>query len=258
MKNRFKKALIYGSTLFLALSIACGESGDNSWKSLINGVSYSSNSYENSENHWFVTGEDINVAVSLEETVDRAYVNIERRFRDNLVEEQYDMDKGAGNNYNVVIPAFDDGGILWFRVVVRQGDRTESASSITEPIYVSEDDFHTIVKGFCDERNQFWDNCRYNIDEILDVNGRTFYADVNLKKVEANPLVNNALVEYGGGDDISDYFLDEDLFLNDNNVNHKYIYPLMIPNLPWNASENEITNKQDILNYFSGFYYGLY
>src|SRR3989344_9128428 len=93
LEKIIKKTLSYGSALLLALSISCDESDTKFYNPIINNVNYTSNSYENSLNHWFITREDINVYVSLNENVDSAYIDAERIFRNNNLRESYNLTK---------------------------------------------------------------------------------------------------------------------------------------------------------------------
>lgn len=257
LENIVKRTKIFGGALLLAAAISCGESHVDKKDPIINSVSYISNSRENSLNYWFVTGEDINVYVGLDGVVDSVNIDAERRFRDSNVRETYEMVKGLGNNYSGVIPAFDDAGILSFKVIVNQGERVESSSIKEEVIFISENDAHDIVINFCNKRNEFWDYCNYNINEILDYGAVVLNADFNLKKVEGFILSNEAIIEYVGENDLYESSLDERDYLNSNNINNRYIYNLLYPDYPLSDWFNQLTNKQDLENYVSNFYYSL-
>lgn len=258
LENLIKKTLSYGSALLLAASINCGESNYETYDPIINNVSYTSNSAENSLNHWFVTGEDIDVYATMNEPVDSAYINAERRFRGDVIKESYKMLKENGNVYHGIIPGFDDGGVLWFRVVVNQGDRIDSSRSKEEPVFIGENDAHNVVKNFCNERNtEFFDNCDYVENEKINYGDMVLTPDFNFNKVEGFILYENAIIEYVGEKDIYEFSLDEEDYLISKRIKNRYIYNLSHPDYPWNFYLNEITNKQDIENYVSNFYYGL-
>ena len=257
LEKIIKKTLNYGSALLLALSISCSESDTKSYNPIINNVSYNSNSYDNSLNHWFVTGEDINVYVSLNENIDSAYIDAERIFRNNIVKENYNMSRDV-YGFNGIIPKFDDGGVLRLKVVVNQGERIESSSTKEEAVFISESDAHATIKNWLDSRNTEFCITGYNQNEIIDYGSIVLDADFNLKNIECFTLTKDAIIEYVGENDVYEFSLDEVVYLNNNDISNKYIYSLFIPGVYWGQIPNEVTNKQDLENYITNFYYGLY
>lgn len=260
LEKIIKKTRIFGSALLLATAISCGESDYDVYEPIINSVNYNSYSSENSINHWFVTGEDINVYVGLNEGVDSIYIDAERRFRDNTVKERYDMVKDLENNYSGVIPKFDDGGVLKFKVVVNQGKRYENSSSIEEAIFIGEKDAHDFIKNWLDGRSTEFCNILYGRNEKINCDGITLETDFNLKKIEDFLSCKDtmAIIEYVGENDYYGFSLDERGCLTNNRIAHRYIYNLLYPGYYWGElSINEVTNKQNLENYVATFYSGL-
>ena len=257
LEKIIKKTLSYGGALLLGLTFSCDESDTKSYKPIINNVSYTSNSHENSLNHWFVSGEDINVYVSLNENIDSAYIDAERIFRNNSVRESYNMSRDV-YGFRGTIPKFDDGGVLRFKVVVYQGKRIESSSTKEEGVFISEGDAHGIIKNWLDSRSTEFCITGYNQNEIIDYGLIILNADFNLKNIECFTLTKDAIIEYVGENDVYEFSLDERVYLNNNGIGNRYIYNLLVPGVYWGQIQNEVTNKQDLENYVSNFYYGLY
>jgi len=256
LEKIIKKTLSYGSALLLALTFSCDEGDTKSYNPIINNVSYTSNSHENSLNHWFVTNEDINVYVSLNENIDSAYIDAEKIFRNNSVRESYNLSRDV-SGFRGTIPKFDDGGVLRFKIVVYQGKRIESSSTKEEAVFISEGDAHSTIKNWLDSRNTEFCITGYNQNEIIDYGSIALYADFNLKNIECFTLSNDAIIEYVGENDVYEFSLDEIVYLNNNGISNRYIYNLLVPGVYWGQIPNEVTNKQDLENYVSNFYYGL-
>jgi len=259
LEDRVKKLMKFGSVLLLAFNIYCSESNKevNKNNPLINNVYYESNSFNNSLNHFFVTGEDITVYVSLNEDVDSAHINAKREVNNGIINDNYNMNKDITGVYKGTIPKFDDAGVLEFKVIANKGDKTESSYNNAENIFISENDAHAIVRNFCNARNTvLFENCYYNENERKDI-GREFEFDANFKKAEGFILPDDAIFEYAGENDLLINAEDEETFLLNAGKNFMYVYPMKY-NSQYPLPYNKLTTKQGLTNYISNFYYGLY
>ncbi len=257
LEDKIKKLMKFGGALLLTFNIYCGKSSNKTEQNnpLISNVYYESNSFNNSSNHFFITGEDITVYAELNEDADSVYINAERE-TNSIINESYNMNKDITGIYKGTIPNFDDAGVLEFKVIANKGDRTESSYNNAENIFISESDARAIIKNFCDGRNTLLiENCYYNENESKDI-GRVFEFDANFKKAEGFILPDDAIFEYVGENDLLIDAEDEETFLLNAGKNFMYVYP-MLYNSPYPLPYNELTRKQDLNNYISNFYFGL-
>ena len=260
LEEKIRKLMKFGGVLLLAFNIYCNNNGSNSEdesdSTLINNVYYESNSFNNSLNHFFITGEDITVYAELNEDADSIYIEAEREVNNSIINENYNMDKDITGIYKGTIPKYDDAGVLEFKVIANKGERTESSYDNAENIFISESDAHAIIRSFCDGRNTIlFENCYYNENESKDI-GRIFEFDANFKKAEGFILPEDAIFEYVGENDLLIDAESEETFLLNAGKNFLYVYP-MLYNSPYPLPYNELTRKQDLNNYISNFYYGL-
>ena len=258
LENKVKKLMKFGGALLLTFNLYCGKSNNevNKNNPLINNVYYESNSFNNSLNRFFVTGEDITVYASLNEDADSAHISAKREVNNNLINENYDMNKDITGIYKGAIPKFDDAGVLEFKVIANKGKRTESSYNNAENIFISENDAHAIIRSFCDSKNTvLFENCYYNENESKDI-GRIFEYDANFKKAEGLILSEDAIFEYVGENDLLIDAESEETFLLNAGKNFMYVYPMKY-NSPYPLPYNELTTKQGLTNYISNFYYSL-
>ena len=89
LEEKIRKLMKFGGVLLLAFNIYCNNNGSNSEdesdSTLINNVYYESNSFNNSLNHFFVTGEDITVYAELNEDADSVYISTKREVNNGII-----------------------------------------------------------------------------------------------------------------------------------------------------------------------------
>src|SRR3989344_2067285 len=89
LENKVKKLMKFGGALLLTFNLYCGKSNNevNKNNPLINNVYYESNSFNNSLNRFFVTGEDITVYAELNTEADSVHINAKREVDNIFISE---------------------------------------------------------------------------------------------------------------------------------------------------------------------------
>jgi len=260
IKNLFNKikykAFVPILTLSLFANIACYNEEEPE-KPFISEFSYSSQSSRNSVNKIFVTGENIDVLVKLNENADLVYLIEEREFENANSTYINKMEEISDNTYTYSIPSFYKPGILYLQAKIEQGENTISSEVYKEPIFMDENMAHNIIKLWLDNKipaNSVDYEENYTIGKYPN---REVKVDFYLKE-SSTKLRTDGIIQYVGENDSFYYASEEKEYLTSAKYENIYIYPYdplpYYSTYPDDFTFEHLTTKSDLETSISKFY----